>query len=72
MQLSRNTLFVQASAQGTKTLKIFDVLGNLLLAHTFNGTSAEVNLAGLPHRGAMIARLTSDGKLLATKAIKIK
>ena len=72
MQLSRNTLFVQASAQGTKTLKIFDVLGNQLLAQTFNGTSTEVNLAGLPHRGAMIARLTSDGKLLATRAIRIK
>ena len=72
MQLSRNTLFVQASAQGTKTLKIFDVLGNLLLAQTFNGSSTEVNLAGFPHRGAMIARLTSEGKLLATKAIKIK
>ena len=72
MQLSHNTLFVQASAQGTKTLKIFDVLGNQLVTRAFDGTSTEVNLAGLPHRGALIARLMSGNKLLATKSIKIK
>ena len=72
MQLSRNTLFVQATTQGSKTLKIFDVLGNVLLAKTFSGASTEVNLAGLPRRGTMIARLTSEGKLLATKAIAVR
>ena len=72
MQLSHNTLYVQTSAQGTKTLKVFDVLGNQLLAQTFNGTSTEVSLANLPRRGAMIARLVSGNKLIATKAIRIR
>ena len=72
MQLSRNTLFVQANAQGSKTVKIFDVLGNQLLTQTFNGTSAEVNLANIPHRGALIARVSQNGKTLATQSIKIK
>ena len=72
MQVSGRTLFVQATAQGTKTVKIFDVLGNQLLTQTFNGTSAQVDLANLPHRGAMIARLVSGNKLLAIKSIRIK
>ena len=72
MQASNNKLYVLATAQGTKTVKIFDVLGNQLLAQTFSGTSAQVDLANLPHRGAMVARLMSGNKLLATKAIRIK
>lgn len=72
MQLSRNTLYVQATAQGTKTVKIFDMLGNQLTAQTFNGTRAEVNLAKLLHRGALIARVVQNGKVLATQSIKIK
>ena len=72
MQLSHNTLYVQANAQGTKTVKIFDMLGNQLMAQDFYGTRAEVNLANLPHRGALIARVMQNGKVLATQSIKIK
>ena len=72
MQVSNNRLYVLASAQGTKTVKIFDMLGNQLMAQTFNGTRAEVNLAKLPHRGALIARVMQNDKTLATQSIKIK
>lgn len=72
MQVAKNKLYVLASAQGTKTVKIFDMLGNQLMAQDFYGTRAEVNLAKLPHRGAMIARVTQNGKTLATQSIKIK
>ena len=72
MQVAKNKLYVLASAQGTKTVKIFDLLGNQLMAQDFYGTRTEVNLAKLPHRGALIARVTQNGKTLATQSIKIK
>ena len=72
MQVAKNKLYVLASAQGTKTVKIFDMLGNQLMAQDFYGTRTEVNLAKLPHRGALIARVVQNGKTLATQSIKVK
>ena len=72
MQVGNNKLYVLATAQGTKTVKVFDMLGNELMAQTFNGTRTEVNLAKLPHRGALIARVVQNNKTLATQSIKIK
>lgn len=72
MQVAKNKLYVLATAQGTKTVKIFDMLGNQLMAKDFYGTRAEVNLAKLPHRGALIARVMAGSKLLASKVIKIR
>ena len=72
MQVNKSKLYVLASAQGTKTVKIFDMLGNQLMAQDFYGTRTEVNLAKLPHRGALIARVVQNGKTLATQSIKVK
>ena len=72
MQVAKNKLYVLASAQGTKTVKIFDLLGNQLMAQDFYGTRTEVNLANLPHRGALIARVFQNNKVLATQSIKIR
>jgi hypothetical protein len=72
MQVVKNNLYVLATAQGTKTVKIFDMLGNQLMAQTFDGTRTEVNLARLPHRGALIARVMQNDKVLATQSIKVK
>lgn len=72
MQVNKSKLYVLASAQGSKTVKIFDLLGNQLMAQEFYGTRTEVNLAKLPHRGALIARVVQNGKTLATQSIKVK
>jgi hypothetical protein len=72
MQVSNNKLYVLATAQGTKTVKIFDMLGNQLSVKTFDGTRTEVNLAKLPHRGSLIARVFQNNKVLATQSIKIR
>jgi hypothetical protein len=48
------------------------MLGNQLMAQDFYGTRTEVNLAKLPHRGALIARVVQNGKTLATQSIKVK
>ena len=72
MQVAKNKLYVLANAQGTKTVKIFDLLGNQLTVKTFDGTRAEVSLAKLPHRGALIARVVQGNKILATQSIMAK
>ena len=72
MQVVKNKLYVLASAQGTKTVKIFDLLGNQLTVKTFDGSRAEVNLAKLPQRGALIARVVQGDKILATQSIMVK
>lgn len=72
MQTEGSNLYVQASAQGTKTVKIFDLLGNQLMSQTFIGNSTQVSLASLPHRGTLIAKLVSGNKVLASKAFKVK
>ena len=72
MQVGNNRLYVLTNTEGTKTVKIFDMLGNQLMVKTFDGTRAEVNLANLPHRGALIARVMQNGKTLATQSIRIK
>ena len=72
MQVGNNRLYVLTNTEGTKTVKIFDMLGNQLMVKTFDGTRAEVNLANLPHRGALIARVMQNGKTLATQSFKIK
>lgn len=70
IQVNNNRLFVEAEANGSKTVKIFDLLGNDLLSKTFEGSSTEINLAPLAHRGTLVARLMTNGKLTATKAFK--
>ena len=72
MQVAKNKLYVLATAQGTKTVKIFDLLGNQLTVKTFDGSRAEVNLAKLPQRGALIARVVQGDKILATQSIMVK
>ena len=72
MQVSNDKLYVLATAQGAKTVKIFDMLGNQLMAQTFDGIRTEVNLARLPHRGTLIARVVQNDKVLATQGIKVK
>ena len=70
MQLNGNRLFAFATAQGTKTLKLFDLLGNQLMEKTFDGTRTEVNLANLPHRGTLVARIMQNNKQLAIQTFR--
>ena len=72
LQVNNNKLYVLAPAQGTKTVKIFDLLGNQLMAKTFDGTRAEISLAKLSHRGTLIAKVMQNDRTLATQGIKVK
>lgn len=72
MFVTGQSLLVQASVQGTKTVKIFDLLGNQLVSKSFDGIYGEVRFEELPKRGTLIAKLVSGNKVLATKAFKVK
>ncbi|MCQ2123065.1 MAG: glycoside hydrolase family 9 protein [Fibrobacter sp.] len=72
MFVTGQSLLVQASAQGVKTLKIFDLLGNQLMSRSFEGTYGEVRFEELPKRGTLIAKLVSGNKVLASKAFRVK
>ena len=72
MQLNGKSLFVTASAKGTKTVKIFDLLGNQLMEQSFDGTQTEVKLSKLPHRGSLVAKLLSNNRPLAIQSFKLK
>lgn len=72
LHVAGRTLIAQAPAQGTKALKIFDLLGNEVMSETFYGESAQVNLANVSKRGTLVARLVMNGKVLETKAIRVK
>jgi hypothetical protein len=70
MQISGNRLYVLTSAQGTKTVKLFDLLGNQLMEHTFNETRTEISLANLPHRSTLVAKVSQNGKQLTTRTFR--
>ncbi|MCQ2107435.1 MAG: glycoside hydrolase family 9 protein [Fibrobacter sp.] len=72
MFVTGQSLFVHANAQGVKSLKIFDLLGNQLMSRSFEGTHGEVRFEELPKRGTLIAKLVSGNKVLASKAFKVK
>lgn len=72
LHVAGRTLIAQAPAQGTKALKVFDLLGNEIMSEAFYGESASVNLANVSKRGTLVARLVMNGKVLNTKAIRVK
>ena len=72
MILNDNRLHVFATAQGAKTLKIFDMLGNQLMEHAFDGLRTEVSLAKLPHRGTLVAKVLQNNKQLASQSFRVK
>lgn len=72
LHVAGKTLIAQAPAQGSKTIKVFDLLGNEVMSEAFSGESATVNLSNVSKRGTLVARLVMEGKVLNTKAIRIK
>lgn len=72
MFVTGQSLFVHANAQGVKSLKIFDLLGNQLMSRSFEGSYGEVRFEELSKRGTLIAKLVSGNRVLASKAFKVK
>ena len=72
MRLYGKNLVVETASEGQKVLRIFDILGNQLLEKTFDGGVFAVNIANLPHRGTLVARLTHNGGQPVHRTFRVK
>ncbi len=67
IHVSHGMLNVEVPVPGKKTLRLYDALGNNLGLHTFEGSSASVDVSGW-NRSAFV-QLDVDGRLLLAKRV---
>ena len=67
IHVAHGMLNVDAPMPGKKTLRLYDALGNNLGLHTFEGSSASVDVSGW-NRSAFV-QLDVDGRLLLAKRV---
>ena len=67
IHVAHGMLNVDAPMPGKKTLRLYDALGNNLGLHTFEGSSASVNVSGW-NRSAFV-QLDVNGRLLLAKRV---
>ncbi|MBR6318134.1 MAG: T9SS type A sorting domain-containing protein, partial [Fibrobacter sp.] len=68
MSVSGNTLEITAPFVGEKTVRLFDLQGNLLREYSFAGNAFAMGLWGLP-RGTYIASVGVSNRLL--KSVRV-
>lgn len=68
ISVSGNTLEIAAPVAGEKTVRLFDMQGNLLLVKSFAGTALSAPLPGLEH-GVYIVSVESDNRLLKSRRV---
>jgi hypothetical protein len=67
IHVSRGMLNVDVPMSGKKTLRFYDALGNKLGSHTFEGSSASIDVSGW-NRSAFV-QLDVNGSLLLAKRV---
>ncbi len=72
MAVVNNTLNIATTSNGVKSLKVFDVRGNMLLSETFSAASMSLDMSKFAGKGAVIVRLAEGRKVLATKRIAVR
>jgi hypothetical protein len=72
MAIVNNTLSITTTSNGTKSVKVFDVRGNMLLSETFYGASMSMDMSKFAGKGAVIVRLAEGRKVLATKRVAVR
>ena len=72
MAIVNNTLNIATTSNGTKSVKVFDVRGNMLLSETFYGASMSMDMSKFAGKGAVIVRLAEGRKVLATKRVAVR
>ena len=72
MVVMNNTLNVVTTSNGTKSLKVFSVRGDVLLSETFAGASKSLDMSKFAGKGAVIVRLVEGRKVLATKRVAVR
>lgn len=71
MNVAGKMLEVNLSAIGVKTLKIFDLMGNVVQSVSFEGPQISVDLQGLA-RSRVVVRLYNESKLVANRLILVQ
>jgi hypothetical protein len=72
MTVTNNILSVVATSNGTKSVKVFSVRGDMLLSETFSGASMSLDMSKFAGKGAVIVRLSEGRKVLATKRVAVR
>ena len=72
MTLMNNTLNIVSNSNGSKSLKVFSVRGDMLHSETFSGASKSFDLSQFAGKGAVIVRLVEGHKVLATKRVAVR
>ena len=72
MAVANNMLSIATTSNGTKSVKIYSVRGDMLLSETFSGAAKTVDMAQFAGKGAVIVRLVEGRKVLATKRIAVR
>jgi len=71
LTLAGNILRVQSATSAPKQVQIFDMQGNLVATHRFDGNETQVDLTRHP-RGELIVRLVAGGKTEKTARISLR
>ena len=72
MVVMNNTLNIATTSNGTKSLKVFNVRGDMLLSESFAGATKSLDMSKFAGKGAVIVRLVEGRKVLATKRIAVR
>jgi hypothetical protein len=72
MAVVNNSLNIATTSNGMKSVKVFDVRGNMLLSETFSGASMSMDMSKFAGKGAVIVRLAEGRKVLATKRVAVR
>ena len=72
MVITNNTLSIATTSNGTKSLKVFSIRGDMLLSETFSGASMSLDMSKFAGKGAVIVRLAEGRKVLATKRVAVR
>ena len=64
-------LNVFAPVQGSKTVRVFDLQGHLLLSESFDGFSHGVNLRGMPN-ARLVVRVDAESRSLGYGMVNAK
>ena len=72
MVVSNNVLNIATTSNGSKSVKVFSVRGDVLLSETFSGASKSLDMSKFAGKGAVIVRLVEGRKVLATKRIAVR
>lgn len=72
MEISGRLLTVTAATVAPRTLRVFDVQGNMLASETFHGMDKTLDLGAFAGRGTLVVQLIGNGMLEGVLRVSVK